>query len=84
MGSSISADMGGLVIEDALSKIIEGIGPKSGLMVYADDLLFIGNPIGFGRIHQTLELHLAEMPFTVEEEENRPPTQTGHSSDIWK
>lgn len=69
MGSSLSSVIAALLIEDALSRIVGGIGKNSVLMVYADDILFIGDPIDFGRILQTLELHLGEMPFTVEKED---------------
>lgn len=69
MGSALLSIIASMVINDTLGKVAGGIGSDGVVMVYANDLLFVGDFFNFGRVMQAIEFHLGEMPFTIEREE---------------
>lgn len=57
---------------DTIKKVARGIPADTIVMVYADDILFVGGLYNLGRIMQCFETHLPDMPFTLEfEAQNR-------------
>lgn len=66
MGAALSSVIAALLINATAMKIAGGIPSHTALMVYADNILMVGSLVDVGRILQTFETHLPEMPFTVE------------------
>lgn len=68
MGASLSSAIAAIIINDTLIKVQNDIKASTLVVVYADDILMIGDPLDMGKIMCNFKHYLRQMPFTVEEE----------------
>lgn len=66
MGASLSSVIAAIVINDALLKIKDEIKESTFVVVYAEDILMIGDPMDMGMIMLNFKHNLPQMPFTTE------------------
>lgn len=71
MGAALSPIVAAILLDYKLQRITEStiFCEEYILMIYADDMLFIGNPTDLGKISQKLDEDLPSMPYTIDNEE---------------
>lgn len=69
MGASLSSAIAAIVINDSLISVEPDLDKSTLVLVYADDILMVGDPIDMGKVMQNFKITLSTMPFTVEREQ---------------
>lgn len=68
MGASLSAAVSAILINDTILRMKPDISDKTLIVVYADDILMIGDPRDIGVVTHSFKVFLPEMKFAIEEE----------------
>lgn len=66
MGSSLSSVIAALLLNNSTKLIANGLPKDTVILIYADDILIVGNLMQIGRVVQNYERLLNEMPLTIE------------------
>lgn len=83
MGASLSPILANIFLHHKIMKIIEHEHIDGLTILYADDLLHIGDPKDFNKLCNMIELNIPTMPITITKPEDTP-TIFRPDVDIWK